>query len=76
MTHDTRRKTGIERKGVPMAKGRDDQKGSTPRMGCQYDIGHVPLSGGRGRASIDNGIPVQMFPMTPKGIQPNKNGRG
>ncbi|GKA45604.1 hypothetical protein Tco_0738400 [Tanacetum coccineum] len=25
-------KTGIERKGVPMAKGRDDQKGSTPRI--------------------------------------------
>ncbi|GKB22761.1 reverse transcriptase domain-containing protein, partial [Tanacetum coccineum] len=34
---------------------------------CQ---GHVPLSGGRGRASIDNGRPIQMFPMTPEGIQP------
>ncbi|GJW87706.1 hypothetical protein Tco_0163046 [Tanacetum coccineum] len=58
MTHDTRWKTGIERKGVPMAKGRDDQKGSTPR---------------RGRASIDNGIPIQMFPTTPEGIQPSLN---
>ncbi|GKD36677.1 hypothetical protein Tco_1252186 [Tanacetum coccineum] len=27
---------------------------------------------GRGRASIDNGISVQMFPMTFEGIQPNK----
>ncbi|GJV24441.1 hypothetical protein Tco_1377136 [Tanacetum coccineum] len=26
MTHNTRRKTDTERKGVPMAKGRDDQK--------------------------------------------------
>ncbi|GKC97173.1 hypothetical protein Tco_1167448 [Tanacetum coccineum] len=38
--------------------------------------GHVPLSGGRGRASIDNGISVQMFPTTSEGIQPNKDDRG
>nr|GEV66342.1 hypothetical protein [Tanacetum cinerariifolium] len=31
---------------------------------------------GRGRASIDNGISVQMFPMTFKGIQQNKDDRG
>ncbi|GKD95812.1 reverse transcriptase domain-containing protein [Tanacetum coccineum] len=61
-TLDTKRETSIERKGVWMAEGRDDQKGSTPRMG-------------RGRTSIIDGIPVQMFPMTPKRIQPNKNGR-
>ncbi|GJR74013.1 hypothetical protein Tco_0086378 [Tanacetum coccineum] len=30
--HDTRHKTGIERRGVLMAKGKDDQKGSTPRV--------------------------------------------
>ncbi|GJT93931.1 hypothetical protein Tco_1082776 [Tanacetum coccineum] len=36
-------------------------------------IRHVPLSGGRGRASIDNGISLQMFPTTSEGIQPNKN---
>ncbi|GJS96885.1 reverse transcriptase domain-containing protein [Tanacetum coccineum] len=30
MTHDTKRKTGIERRGVLMAKGRDDHKGSAP----------------------------------------------
>ncbi|GKE04653.1 hypothetical protein Tco_1396671, partial [Tanacetum coccineum] len=64
----TRRKTSIERKGVLMDKRRNDQKGSAPR--------HVPLSEGRGRDSIDNGISVQMFPMTSEGIQPNKNDRG
>ncbi|GJS93213.1 reverse transcriptase domain-containing protein [Tanacetum coccineum] len=36
MTHHGRRKTGIERKGVSMAKGRDDQKGSVPRVGYEY----------------------------------------
>ncbi|GJU27985.1 hypothetical protein Tco_1166606 [Tanacetum coccineum] len=30
---------------------------------------------GRGRTSIIDGITVQMFPTTPEGIQPNKNGR-
>ncbi|GKC96239.1 hypothetical protein Tco_1161681 [Tanacetum coccineum] len=38
---------------------------------CQ---GHVSPSGGRRRASIFNGISVQMFPPTSKRKQPNKNG--
>nr|GEU62833.1 reverse transcriptase domain-containing protein [Tanacetum cinerariifolium] len=32
----TRRETGIERKGVPLAEGRDNQKGPAPQMGHQY----------------------------------------
>ncbi|GJZ79984.1 reverse transcriptase domain-containing protein [Tanacetum coccineum] len=40
---------------------------------CQ---GHVPLFGGRGMASIDNRISLQMFPMTSEGIQPNKDDKG
>ncbi|GJV01750.1 reverse transcriptase domain-containing protein [Tanacetum coccineum] len=35
---------------------------------------HVSASGGRIRASIFNGISVQMFPPTSKRMQPNKNG--
>ncbi|GKA11654.1 reverse transcriptase domain-containing protein [Tanacetum coccineum] len=38
-THDTRQKTGVERKGVPLAKGRDDQKGLTPK----WDAHTIPV---------------------------------
>nr|GEZ90460.1 hypothetical protein [Tanacetum cinerariifolium] len=50
----------LKEKVLRLAKGRDDQKDLAPH----------------GRASIDNGIFVQMFPMTSKGIQPNKDDIG
>ncbi|GJV62195.1 hypothetical protein Tco_1468295 [Tanacetum coccineum] len=66
MAHGIRRKTSIKGKG---ASGLLQPQQSL----CQ---GHAPLSGGRERASIDNGISVQIFPTTSEGIQPNKNDRG
>ncbi|GKB27107.1 hypothetical protein Tco_0866508, partial [Tanacetum coccineum] len=49
--HGRRWKTGIERKGVPMAKGRDDKKGSTPCMGRQYDT--CKLANGIWKVQVD-----------------------
>ncbi|GJS33942.1 hypothetical protein Tco_0532324 [Tanacetum coccineum] len=41
----------MERKGVPMAKGRDDQKGSAPHVGCQHDT--CKLANGTWKVKVD-----------------------